>query len=30
VRDGAGSVATCAAAWESISTGRVVPVRSDF
>jgi predicted dehydrogenase len=30
VRDGAGSVATCAAAWESVTTGRVVPVRNDF
>jgi len=30
VRDGARSVATCAAAWESIETGRVVSVFNDF
>jgi predicted dehydrogenase len=30
VREGARSVATCAAAWESIRSGRVVPVRNDF
>jgi predicted dehydrogenase len=30
VRDGARSVATCAAAWESIKTGQVVAVRNDF
>jgi predicted dehydrogenase len=30
VRDGAKSVATCAAAWESINTGTVGKVRNDF
>lgn len=30
VRDGAKSIAVCAAAWESIRQGGVVPVRSDF
>ncbi len=30
VRDGAKSVATCAAAWESVETGEVVKVRNDF
>lgn len=30
VRDGARSVATCAAAWESIKTGQVVSVFNDF
>ncbi|HEX2035895.1 MAG TPA: Gfo/Idh/MocA family oxidoreductase [Chloroflexota bacterium] len=30
VRDGARSVATCAAAWESVRTGAVVTVRNDF
>lgn len=30
VRDGAGSVAACAAAWESIRTGKPVRPRSDF
>jgi predicted dehydrogenase len=30
VRDGAKSVATCAAAWESIATGLVAKVRNDF
>jgi hypothetical protein len=30
VRDGARSVATCAAAWESVKTGNVVSVFNDF
>lgn len=30
VRDGAKSVATCAAAWDSITSGRVTKVRNDF
>jgi predicted dehydrogenase len=30
VRDGARSIATCAAAWESVHTGKVVDVRNDF
>ena len=30
VRDGAKSVATCAAAWESVETGEVVKVRNKF
>jgi predicted dehydrogenase len=30
VRDGARSIATCAAAWESVQTGQVVQVRNEF
>ena len=30
VRDGARSVATCAAAWQSVETGEVVKVRNEF
>src|SRR5438477_12815690 len=29
-REGARSIATCAAAWESVHTGQVVRVRNDF
>lgn len=30
VRDGARSIATCAAAWESVHSGKVMEVRNDF